>query len=338
MNRLFFCQMSTAFFSMCISCAQAETPPIEIPKMWNYSKPLISPETRKIEPSKAQKDPTVVYYDNKWHVFMTVKLPNRSAIEYCAFDKWEQANDAPRTLLNICDSDYFCAPQIFYLTPHKKWYLVYQAGMPGAKKMWVAFSTSENINDPGAWTKAAPMLDGGPNDPRTVGGLDYWIICTKDTAWLFYTSLNGKMWRMSTPIAEFPQGFSDCQLALQGDFFEASHTYKITGQEKFLTLLEQKGKRYFQAYIADRIDGEWNPLAVTFAEPFAGAKNIQSEPGTEQWTDNISHGELIRSGYDEKLEVSPKNLQFLFQGMLETDKKQKYGSYRWRIGMLTPAD
>jgi len=42
--------------------------------------------------SRAQKDPTVVFYGGKWHVFVTVKLPGRSAIEYCSFKKWEEAN------------------------------------------------------------------------------------------------------------------------------------------------------------------------------------------------------------------------------------------------------
>ena len=55
--------------------------PLRVPATWEYSAPLISPEDRSDEPSHAQKDPTVVYHDGLWHVFMTVKLPNRSAIE-----------------------------------------------------------------------------------------------------------------------------------------------------------------------------------------------------------------------------------------------------------------
>jgi hypothetical protein len=63
---------------------------------------------------------------------MTVKLPGRSAIEYCAFRRWEEADAAPRTILRISDSDYYCAPQVFYFAPHRKWYLIYQLqGVPG---------------------------------------------------------------------------------------------------------------------------------------------------------------------------------------------------------------
>jgi hypothetical protein len=57
----------------------------------------------------------------------------------------------------------------------------------------------------------------------------------------------------------------------------------------------------------------------------------------EPWTDNISHGELVRDGYDQTLTVDPSSLQFVFQGMLDKDKGGKgYGQFQWRIGMLTP--
>ncbi|MCB1094384.1 MAG: hypothetical protein KDN22_02285 [Verrucomicrobiae bacterium] len=312
---------------------------IELPRRWEYSAPLISPEKRDADPSHAQKDPTVVHHDGRWHVFMTVKLPGRSVIEYCSFEKWETANASKRTLLTVSDSDYFCAPQVFYFEPHKKWYLVYQVGMPGSKKMWVAYSTTSDISNPASWTKAQPMpgLDGGPDDPREVGGLDYWIICDDARAYLFFTSLNGKLWRLSTGIEQFPAGFGDCTVTLEAEIFEASHTYKLKGQDKYLTLIEQDGRRYFKAYIADRLDGEWTAIADTEAHPFAGATNIRPRKGVEAWTDNISHGELIRDSNDQRFVIDPDHLQLLFQGMLEKQKSGKgYGQFDWRLGLLTP--
>lgn len=310
---------------------------IQLPQQWEYSRPLVAPEERSDEPSRAQKDPTFVYHDGIWHLFMTVKLPGRSAIEYCQFKTWEEANDAPRHLLNLCDSDYFCAAQVFYFRPHKKWYLVYQAGMPGAKKMWVAYSTTDDISDPTSWTKIKPMLDGGADDERTVGGLDYWIICDDENAWLFYTSLNGKMWRMKTSLENFPSGFHDCQLALKGPIFEASHTYRIANQGKYLTIIEQKGRRHLKAYLADRLDGKWTALAATEERPFAGFANVRPAKGVSPWTDNISHGELIRTSNDERLLIDGDHLRFVFQGMLQKHKANSgYGQFQWRLGMLTP--
>ena len=309
----------------------------KVPAMWEYSPPLIAPETRATNPSRAQKDPTVVSHDGQWHVFMTVKLPGKSAIEYCSFKKWEEAHASRRTILKVSPSDYYCAPQVFYFRPHKKWYLVYQVGVPGLNKMWVAYTTTADIADPGSWTQAAPILDGGKEDPRKVGGLDYWIICDDQRAYLFLTSLDGKMWRLWTRLADFPRGFDHCELALEAKVFEASHTYKLKGMDQYLTIIEENGRRYYKAYLADRLDGEWIPLADTAEEPFAGWKNIRPGAGVEPWTDNISHGELIRSGIDETLTVDPNDLRFLFQGMWDKDKSgQGYGQFQWRLGLLTP--
>ena len=150
---------------------------IEVPAMWQYTDPLIAPEPRERDPSLAQKDPSVVFHDGKWHIFMTVKLTGRTVIEYCSFENWLDADKSPRTILTISDSDYYCAPQVFYFIPQQKWYLIYQMGVAGKDMMWVAYSTTTDIGDPHSWTPAQSILDGGEHDPRQVGGLDYWIIC-----------------------------------------------------------------------------------------------------------------------------------------------------------------
>ena len=320
------------------SQGRTEQPAFRVPAIWDYSGPLIAPEKRERDPSRAQKDPTVVYYGGKWHVFMTVKLPGRSVIEYCSFERWEDADRSRRTILKVSDSDYYCAPQVFYFSPHKKWYLIYQMSVPGGKFMWVAYSSTTTIADPNSWTQARPILDGGEKDPRKLGGLDYWIICDDQRAYLFLTSLNGRMWRLWTKLEDFPKGFHDCRLALQARIFEASHTYRLKGLGKYLTIIEENGRRYYKAYLADRLDGEWTPVADTAEKPFAGWKNIRPARGVEPWTDNVSHGELIRDGYDQTLTVDPDNLRLIFQGMLDKHKAGKgYGQFQWRIGMLKPA-
>ena len=316
---------------------QANASEFRPPEAWEYNAPLIAPEKRDREPSRAQKDPSVVFHDGRWHVFMTVKLPKRSAIEYCSFEKWEDADAAERMILKVSDSNYYCACQVFYFAPHRKWYLVYQMGVPGAKKMWVAYSTTENLSDPNSWSKAKPMLDAGEDDPRVVGGLDYWVICDDTRAYLFLTSLNGKMWRLWTTLEEFPKGFRDCKLALKAKIFEASHTYRLKGLNQYLTIIEENGRRYYKAYVADRLDGEWKPVADTAERPFAGWKNIRPAQGVAPWTDNVSHGELIRDGNDQTLTVDPQHLRFVFQGMMDRDKRGKgYGAFSWRIGILSP--
>ncbi|MCP5520341.1 MAG: glycoside hydrolase [Verrucomicrobiales bacterium] len=332
---ILFCCLGAGLFGM--ANAQKQAASFQLPELWEYSRPLIAPARREVNPSHAQKDPSIVFHDGWWHVFMTVKLPGKSAIEYCTFRSWDEANASKRTLLEISDSEYYCAPQVFHFRPHQKWYLVYQMGVPGTDKMWVAYSTTSDINDPASWTRARPILDGGKSDPRAVGGLDYWIICDEQRAYLFFTSLNGKMWRLWTRLEDFPSGFDHCELALQARVFEASHTYRLKGMDQYLTIIEENGRRFYKAYVADQLDGEWRPLADTAEHPFAGYANIRPGSRVEPWTDNISHGELVRDGCDETLTVDPNHLRFVFQGMWEKDKTGRgYGQFQWRIGMLTP--
>ena len=52
-------------------------------------------------------------------------------------------------------------------------------------------------------------------------------------------SLNGKMWRLWTRLEDFPRGFDQCELALAAKIFEASHTYKLKGMDKYLTFIEK---------------------------------------------------------------------------------------------------
>jgi hypothetical protein len=109
--------------------------------------------------------------------------------------------------------------------------------------------------------------------------------------------------------------------------------------EHYLTVIEANsgGKRHFKAYLADRLDGEWTPIKDTWERPFAGELNVQPAPGVELWADNISHGELLRDGFDETLTVDPSDLRLLFQGAWQKDKKDGYGAIPWQLGILTPA-
>lgn len=313
-------------------------PLLEAPSLWEYGQPLIGPRDDGSGFLEIPKDPSIVYFRGRWHLFMTLKQRDRTTTAYCSFARWEEAQAAPWTVLRLADTKYYCAPQVFYFEPHKLWYLIYQVGgMSEATKMWVACSTTTDLADPASWTPARPILDGGYSDPRPEGGLDYWVICDPQRAYLYFTSLNGKLWRGWTTLEEFPCGFQGFEVALTAEIYEASHTYKLRGLNQYLTIIEQDHRRYYKAYLADRLDGPWIPLADTEQRPFAGAANVRPAPGVPAWTDNVSHGELIREGCDQSMTIDPQNLQFLFQGMLERDKSNKgYGQFEWSLGLLTP--
>ena len=312
---------------------------LKAPFSWTLSPPLITAVDRPEDAYVSVKDPTVVFHEGQWHVFLTVRSAQPPVhIEYVSFDKWENANKAPRHILRWHDR-YFCAPQVFCFRPHKKWYLVYQVGAPNRQvKLQPAFATTGNIADPASWSPGKLFFP--ETDPKGAPTwIDFWVICDAERAYLYFTSLNGKMWRMWTPIERFPEGFDHLELALQADIFEASHTYRLLGQNKYLTIVEAQGKegrRYYKAYTADRLDGQWKPLADAEDRPFAGAANVrQPDP---PWADNISHGELIRTGVDETMTVDPAGLRFLIQGVMNGAKGDKgYGGIPWRLGILTLA-
>src|SRR5262249_19698214 len=123
----------------------------------------------------------------------------------------------------------------------------------------------------------------------------------------------------------------------RGDIFEASHTYRLQGLNRYLTLVEAQdgGRRYYKAYLADRLDGAWKPLAASRGKPFAGLANVR---GAGRWAGSYSPGELLRAGHDERLEVDPARLRFLYQGVSDRDRAgKKYGEIPWRLGILEPA-
>jgi hypothetical protein len=302
---------------------------------WSVSGPLVRPLQRAGDFTYSIKDPTIVRYEGKWHLFCTIRGKKRShQIECFCFDDWKQVDKAGRHLLKLRDG-YFCAPQVFYFTPHKRWYMIHQVIEKTRKPaLQPAYSTTDDIAEPGSWTESKLLFSAQPENVKR--WIDFWVICDAGRAHLFFTSLDGRMWHCETKLAKFPSGWDRPRVVLRGDIFEASHTYRLKGLSKFLTVVEAQagGRRYYKAYLASTLDGAWLPLAASGDKPFASPANTTNV--RVHWTDSFSHGELIREGYDEKLLVDPADLRFLFQGVSDEDKKGKpYGQIPWRLGMLS---
>jgi hypothetical protein len=303
---------------------------------WKASGPLVDvgPGRDAEDPHVALKDPSVVFHEGRWHLFGTLRMKSgRVCMQHLSFTDWTQANATPRTIISFTDQ-YHCAPQVFYFTPHRRWYLIYQLADPSRTPVFgPCFSTTTDIADPKSWTEPEPMVTNAPAKPKWI---DFWVICDVEKAHLFHTSNDGQMWRREAKLADFPRGWSEPVLALKGDIFEASHTYCLKGRDEYLTIIEAQapGRRYYKAYTAGRIEGPWRDLADTLAKPFAARENVRQSP---EWTASISHGELLRAGVDERMEVDPANLRFVFQGVSEADYRgSKYGGIAWRLGLLEP--
>ena len=51
------------------------------------------------------------------------------------------------------------------------------------------------------------------------------------------------------------------------------------------------------------------------------------------WTRDISHGEMIRAGYDETLAIDACNMQYLYQGV-DPASTATYDHLPYRLGLL----
>ena len=213
------------------------------------------------------------------------------------------------------------APQVFYFRPHNKWYLISQWG--------AKYSTNTDIANPDGWSAPKSLLSGGPSN-----GIDYWVICDSAYCHLFFSGDDGKLYRSKTAIGNFPN-FSGYEVVMAdpvaGKLFEASNVYKVEGTNKYLLLVEAYGPRYFRSWTSTSLDGPWTALADKQSAPFAGAANVSFDGA--KWTNDISHGEMIRAGYDETLTINTCNMQFLYQGV-DPSSTADYEQLPYRLGVI----
>jgi endo-1,4-beta-xylanase len=309
---------------------------------WASSGALLSPVSNATHNLVAIKDPSVVYYNNTWHVFVsTVDTTGNYSIAYLSFPDWDHADSATASYLdqNPALVGYHAAPQIFYFTPEKKWYLIFQSGPP-------QYSTNDDLSNPAGWTRPANFFSAEPavvtQNKGNGGWLDFWVICDTANCYLFFSDDNGTFYRSQTDIGSFPSGLGNTVVVMQdsnaGHLFEASNVYLMKGTGQYLALIEgfdatSYYHRYFRSWTADRLDGSWTPLQDTYAAPFASTHNV-SFAGAP-WTADISHGEMIREGYDETLTIDTCHLRYLYQGYDPAAPTNPYNNIPWKLGLLT---
>jgi hypothetical protein len=309
--------------------------PFTTPLKWKSTGELVSPISDAAHTIVSVKDPTVVRYNGLWHIYATAYSTSARtwSMVYLNFKDWSEAPKAKLTYIDVNPNlrGYHCAPSLFYFRPHRKWYLVFQSQQP-------QYCTTEDISRPETWTKPQDFFAAKPSGaPRL--WIDYHMICDDTHAYLFFTGDDGRFYRSRTRIEDFPKGMSNPEIAIQdqrNNLFEASITYRIKGTNTYLTLIEALSPaRYYRAWISDRLDGQWTPVpgADSWETPFAGINNVTFEDGAAPWTRDISHGELIRDGYDETMTIDPNNLQLLYQGR-DPASGGNYSLLPYRLALL----
>jgi len=312
------------------------------PIKWVSTAPLVVPVNDATHTVHSIKDPTISFIDGKWEIYATAHLTspatnNNFNMIHVSFTDWKDAAKAPLFYMdtNSNFTAYKCAPEMFYFSPQKKWYFTFQSQPP-------MFCNSDKPGDPNSWTKPQPFFGQGvaiPGNP----GIDFHFIGDGQYMYMFFTGDDGNVYRSRTTYADFPQGFSNPTYAIAGTrntVFEAGFAYKIKGVEKCLFCVEGLGAgRYYSAYVADKLDGEWYPVEGfnTPQKPFAGKANMTFEEGVQPWTGQVSHGEMVRDSNDESMILDPNNLQFLYQGISDADNNGNYGLLKYKLGLLRAA-
>jgi endo-1,4-beta-xylanase len=304
---------------------------------WSSSGPLISPKPDSTHNIAGIKDPTVVQYNAKYHVFASVASSSGYNLVYLNFSDWSQAGSATHHYLDrsAIGRGYRAAPQVFYYAPQRLWYLVYQTGN-------ASYSTNPDISNPNGWSAPRNFYSSMPDIiKQNIGNghwVDMWVICDSANCYLFSSDDNGHLYRSQTTVGQFPNGFTNTVIAAQDSkyaLFEASNVYKVQGTNQYLLLVEaigSDGRRYFRSWTSGSLAGSWTPLAASESNPFARANNVSFPSGA--WTRDISHGEMIRAGYDQTLTIPACRLQYVYQGM-NPNAGGDYNLLPWRLGLLT---
>lgn len=292
-------------------------------KWKDYGKPIAEPKNGWL----AIKDFTMVHYNNQYIVYMTY-TPQGGGFKgaYMApFSDFSLANASAQAIMpnNLPG----VAPELIYFTPKNTWVYTTQWCSTGS----FCYTTGSDPTKPAGFAaQTKPILTENitPNAP-----IDQVVICDDSNCYLFYADDKGNIYRGSMAKGSFPGNFTGTKKILSepdaAKLFEAVEVYKLKGQKKYLMIVECGYPRYFRAFTATDLAGTWTPVGNTInsATPFAGKVNV-----TNGWSNDISHGEIVRTGYDEYREIDPCNMQMIYQGLTTGGD---YNSLPYKMGLIT---
>jgi len=293
----------------------------------------------------AVKDPTIVYYRDRFHMFYTGKASyetrdslsylskNGSGLGYVSASSLEGLNGARRYDMGRITGSVLVAPQLFFFEPQGLWYLIAQTVVEGKPDLMPVYLTNPELEDVHGWT-APRIIETGKSDNGF--WIDFWVICDDMKAHLFYTDHRGSLYRFECPLDQFPQGFRDEEeetvLTVRGEnsrgrwrMHEASHIYYVREHDHYLNIMEavyphpirknywDSRNRFLFGMVAQKLEGPWTRIEPGMNQFLGDPSSLYTPDGERSIYDQISHPELIRAGHDQRLEIKNYDLQLIFQ-------------------------
>ncbi len=298
------------------------TCPLPTTFSWTSTGPLAEPSDSSWD---GLKDFSVTKYNGKYLVFGTVANNGWNGFfsTFTSFDEFDTATQNYHS--------GHVAPTIFHFEPKDLWVLTYQWGFQ--------YKTTTTPDNWASWSSGKSLMSGDPTGGRGTGPIDQTVICDDTNCYLFFNDDAGGVYRASMPIGDFPGTFTNAtriidQYPSTSVIFEGIQVYSIKGSDKYLMMIENNGTRAFRAWTTDDLGGTWTALsgADTTQSPLAGQSNVTWPDG--QWTNDISHGDMVHENPSEKMEIDPCHLQLLYQGR-DPNVNVSYGELPYRPGLLT---
>jgi Glycosyl hydrolase family 62 len=283
---------------------------------WTGGGPLAQPKNGWL----SMKDVSHVFHNGQ-HILYYTTFQSNWGSGMMTFGDWPDAAGAAQTA-----TTFGVAPTLFYFTPKNIWVLAYQWGPHK-----FSYRTASDPTNANGWSGEKSLYNTAL-PPDGTGPIDQTVICDSAKCYLYYAGDNGHIYKSSMPIANFPAEFPAAQdsgiVGTAQNLFEAVQIYKLKGSQKYLMIVEAQGSaRYFRAFTATSLEGPWTLLS----NDFAIKKNVTL---SVNWTNDISHGDIVRENPDETFTIDPCNLQLVFQGR-DPNINTDYGKLPYRLGLIT---